>query len=297
MMGGSEGCINFELTTTGKSWGRGPTDSDIHGTHMREVDSPAWRHIKMLSSLMGDDDRTPKIAGFNDNIEPLKEAEIARMKQAAEKIDMKVAAENIGVARFTSDDPFTMLKMSRYGTSFNLDGIFGGNMYAGGAGAILPNKITSKHNVRYVPNMNGADIMKKIRAQLDKNGYKDVGIKLIGDVPWSKMSYDTDIARAITQMFDTFSIAHGQPSQTETIVAGGYWPSYLFSNGPVGERVAPVQMPIAGGAAGYGGMAHAANEFYVIEGAGKVYGMAGAEKSVATILYNYAHASATSASN
>ena len=42
-----------------------------------------------------------------------------------------------------------MLKMQRYGTSFNLDGIWGGNMYAGGAGAILPNKITSKHNIRY----------------------------------------------------------------------------------------------------------------------------------------------------
>ena len=103
------------------------------------------------------------------------------------------------MARFISDDPFEMLKMSRYGTSFNMDGIFGGNMYAGGAGAILPNKITSKHNIRYVPNMNGLDIIKKIRAQLDKNGYKDVRVKLIGDVPWSKMSYDTDIARAITQ--------------------------------------------------------------------------------------------------
>ena len=55
------------------------------------------------------------------------------------------------------------------------------------------------------------------------------------------------------------------------------------------SSVAPVSMPIAGGAAGHGGMAHAANEYFVIEGAGKVYGMAGAEKSVATILYNFAH--------
>ena len=30
-------------------------------------------------------------------------------------------------------------------------GIWGGNMYAGGAGAILPNKVTSKHNFRYQP--------------------------------------------------------------------------------------------------------------------------------------------------
>ena len=42
------------------------------------------------------------------------------------------------------------------------------------------------------------------------------------------------------------------------------------------------------GGAGLGGRAHAANEYYVIEGAGKVYGMAGAEKAVATTLYAYA---------
>ena len=199
MMGGSEGCVYIELTTSGKSWGRGPTDSDIHGSHKREADSPAWRHIKMLASLVSDDGNTPKIQGFFDNIEPLQAAETERLKTAAAKVDQKVAAEIIGVARYISDDPFQMLKMSRYGTSFNLDGIWGGNMFAGGAGAILPNKVTSKHNIRYVPNMNGMDLVKKIRAQLDRNGYKDVELKLIGDVPWAKMSYDTDIARSITQ--------------------------------------------------------------------------------------------------
>ena len=104
---------------------------------------------------------------------------------------MKVAAENVGVARYISEDPYPMLKMQRFGTSFNLDGIWGGNMYAGGAGAILPNKVTSKHNFRYVPNMKGPDIVKKLRAQLDKNGYKDVEVKMIGDVPWAKMNTDT----------------------------------------------------------------------------------------------------------
>jgi acetylornithine deacetylase/succinyl-diaminopimelate desuccinylase-like protein len=172
---------------------------------------------------------------------------------------MKIAAQNLGVARFVADDPFTMLKMARYGISFNLDGIWGGNMYAGGAGAILPNKITSKHNMRYVPNMNGLEMVKKIRAQLDRNGYKDVELKIIGDVPWSKMSYDSDLARAVERMFDTFQITYATPSPHESILA-----------------------------AGMGGNAHAANEFYVIEGAGKVYGMAGAEKSIATIIYNFA---------
>ena len=49
-----------------------------------------------------------------------------------------------------------------------------------------------------------------------------------------------------------------------------------------------MDIPIAGGNVGSGGNAHAANEYYVIEGAGKTYGYAGAEKSIATALYNYA---------
>ena len=135
--------------------------SDIHGSNKRGVDSPAWRHIKMLASLVSHDGNTPLIEGFTQGMEPMSAEETAAMKKAAEKTDLKVAAENIGVARFISDDPFTMLKMQRYGISFNMDGIWGGNMYAGGAGAILPNKITSKHNIRYVPKMNGLEIVKR----------------------------------------------------------------------------------------------------------------------------------------
>jgi acetylornithine deacetylase/succinyl-diaminopimelate desuccinylase-like protein len=285
--GGSEGCVYIELTTSGKSWGRGPVQSDIHGSNKRSVDSPAWRHIKMLSSLISEDGNTPLVKGFTEGIEPLSPGETDQLKRAAEKVDMKVAAENLGVARFISDDPFTMLKMGRYGISLNMDGIWGGNMYAGGAGAILPNKITSKHNMRYVPKMHGPDMVKRIREQLDRNGYKDVEMKVIGDVPWSKMTYDTDIARAMTDMYEQFNIPHSEKFSGPTIL-GGYWPAYLFSNQEVGEKVAPVSLPIGMGGAGHGGNAHAANEYYVIEGAGKVYGMAGAEKAAATIIYNFA---------
>ena len=285
--GGSEGCVYFELTTSGKSWGRGPVQSDIHGANKRAVDSPAWRHMKMLASLVSEDGNTPLVKGFTEGIEPLSAKETEQLKNAAAKTDMKVAAENLGVARFISDDPFTMLKMARYGISFNLDGIWGGNMYAGGAGAILPNKITSKHNIRYVPKMNGLEIVKRMREQLDRNGYKDVELKVIGDVPWSKMSYDTDIARAMTQTYEQMNIPHGEPAHYARIL-GGYWPAYLFSNEEVGQKVAPVSMPIGMGGAGHGGNAHAANEYYVIEGAGKVYGMAGAEKAQAAIFYNFA---------
>ncbi len=66
----------------------------------------------------------------------------------------------------------------------------------------------------------------------------------------------------------------------------GAWPAYLFVKKPgINDKI---DLPIGGGRVGMGGNAHAANEFFVIEGAGKTYGMAGAEKSIATVLYNYA---------
>ena len=242
----------------------------------------------MLSSLVSEDGNRVLVPGFYDGADPLNDAEEEMFQSAAANIDMSVAAENIGVARFISDDPLTYLKSARYGISFNMDGVWAGNMYPGGAGAILPNRITSKHNMRYVPSMDGLDMVQKIRDYLDEQGYEDVEMTIIGDVPWSKSSYDNRAANSLLRTYDIFGIRYRDPIEGETIL-GGYWPAYLFSgrDGDFADGT-DLSMPIVGGAAGHGGGAHAANEFWVIEGAGDVYGMAGAEKSIATFLYAYA---------
>ena len=304
--GPSEGCVYVELTTSGKSWGRGPTVSDVHGVMKRTTDSPAWRHIHMLASLTSPDGNTPLIAGFNDGREQPTAEEMDALKKRAEKTNLTKMAQGQGVARYMSDDPVQVLKDGRFGVSFNLDGIWGGNMYAGGAGAILPNKITSKHNFRYVPKMNGMELIKKLRAQLDKNGYKDVEIKLIGDVPWSRgSSPKTDISVAhkkaaemlgmggddggyqmasnyeLNGVLKPLGVAQEEPT-------GGYWPSYLFSDGEVGEKVGSVSIPMGMGArGGKGGRAHAANEYYAVEGVKWNEGLGGAEKIVAAAIWEY----------
>jgi acetylornithine deacetylase/succinyl-diaminopimelate desuccinylase-like protein len=278
--GGSEGCLFVELTTSGAKWGRGPNYSNIHGGFKRSVDSPAWRHIKMLSTLVDDTGNKVLIDGFYDDMLPPAAADEAQLRAFSKTYDVKKAAENLGVGRFISDDPYEVMKMSKLGTSLNIDGIWGGNMFAGGSGAILPNRITSKHNIRYVPNMTGPDIVTKLRKYLDKKGYSDVEIRVIGDVPWARMKSDTPIGHAVADTLDAFQIKHVPVTPDQTIM-GGYWPAYLFAGNPI-------NIPIMGGMAGFGWNPHAANEYYVIEGAGKVYGIAGAEKSVATVLYNYA---------
>ena len=306
--GPSEGCVYVELTTSGKAWGRGPTDSDVHGVMKRTTDSPAWRHIHMLASLTSPDGNTPLIKGFSENQEKPTPEQMAELKKRAEKTDLVKMAQSQGVARYMSDDPVEVLKDGRFGTSFNLDGIWGGNMYAGGAGAILPNKITSKHNFRYVPKMSGPDLIKKLRAQLDANGYKDVNIKLIGDVPWSRgSSADTDITNAHKAAAQMLGLGEGgnqflmasnynngvgdlKPlGVAESEPTGGYWPSYLFSDGEVGQKVGTVSIPMGMGArGGAGGRAHAANEWFAIEGKRWDNGLAGAEKIVAASMYEFA---------
>ena len=307
--GPSEGCVYVELTTSGAAWGRGPTISDVHGVMKRTTDSVAWRHMHMLASLTSPDGNTPLIKGFFEGKEEPTKDQIAQMKEQAKSMDLVRQAQSAGVARFMSDDPYQVLYDGRFGTSFNLDGIWGGNMYVGGAGAILPNKITSKHNFRYVPKMMGPDIVKKLRAQLDANGYKDVEVKLIGDVPWSRgSSMDTDITHAHQQAAAMLGLRAGggrfgggggggnqtapraPDAPTEAAPTGGYWPSYLFSDGEVGQKVGTVSIPMGmgGGGGGGGGRAHAANEYYVVEAQGWQGGMATAEKNAVATIYEYA---------
>src|SRR5208282_4618 len=168
--------------------------------------SPAWRHIQMLATLTSKDGNTPLIQGWNENKLPPDQKQLDRLKKRVENADLKTMEANLGVARYIADDPFNIMRMQQFETSFNLDGIWGGNMYADAAGAILPNKITSKHNIRYVPNMNGIDLTKKIRAQLDRNGYKDVEMKVIGDVPWSIVDPKNDINAAGARMLEAFGV-------------------------------------------------------------------------------------------
>jgi acetylornithine deacetylase/succinyl-diaminopimelate desuccinylase-like protein len=174
----------------------------------------------------------------------------------------------------------------------------------------MPNKITSKHNFRYVPRMNGLDIVKKLRAQLDRNGYKDVEIKLIGDVPWSRGSAsDTDISNArrkaaeqlVAAGFTSGPPPAAAPRTTASLgdsadfgpaTTGGYWPAYVFADGENGEKVGTVSLPMGqGGAGGFigggGGRSHSSNEYYTIEAIGKTGGMAHQEKGVVAALYEY----------
>ena len=278
---GSEGCVYIELETSGANWGKGPMAGPIHGGYKRTVDSPAWRHIKMLSTLVDQSGNKILVDGWYDSMEGPKEEDESLIEKTLKLVNMDASIANLGIGGFIDGlDSRSMLMQALYGTSINLDGIWGGLTEPGTAGSIMPDKVTSKHNCRYVPNQDGPDLMKKLRLHLDKHGYPDVTIRIIGDVPWIEADYTTDISRALLKMYKQFDVEYEMLPGTGVAQMGPYWPGYLFG------RV--LGLPLAMGGLGHGGKAHAIDEYYVIDGNENVYGMAGSEKGFATILYNYA---------
>jgi acetylornithine deacetylase/succinyl-diaminopimelate desuccinylase-like protein len=282
MMCGSEGCLYFELITSGARWGRGPGRSSIHGIYKRVVDSVAWRHVQMLNTFTTDNGNRILVDGWYDNIRPPAAADQQVIDAMLEDVDLDAAAERLGIGSFIPGRSRRELLLDTiYGTSLNLDGIWGGLTTPGTAGSIMPHSVTSKHNCRYVPNQDGRDLLDKVRRHLDRHGYEDVEISVIGDVPWVVADYDTDIARALMATYQEFGVEYHLLPGVGVGGLGPYWPAYLFARDPL-------RLPIAMGSLGHGGRAHAIDEYYVIEGNDRVYGLAGAEKGYVATLYEYA---------
>lgn len=281
----SEGCLYIELETRGEWWGRGPTEFNIHGAFKRTVDNPVWRHIKMLSSLVSEDGNKVVVKGWYDDVEEPTGRDLELLDVAIKYADPKAIKEGLKIKYFIGEPPTLtkreFLMRSLYSTTLNIDGIWSGLTEPGFAGSVVPCKITSKHDCRYIPNQKSEDLIKKLRAHLNERGYEDIRIRVIGDVDWLKPNYETDIARALFKMYERFGVEYVKLPATGIIGLGPYWPVYLFGKDPL-------QLPVALGGIGHGGRFHAIDEFFVIEGAGKVYGLAGAEKGAATVLYNYA---------
>jgi len=130
------------------------------------------------------------------------------------------------------------------------------------------------------------DLVKKIRRHLDKKGYRDIEMRVLGGYSWANADYKTHIAQAVIRTYKKFKVKYVlYPPLVSDNEFAPAWPACAFSK-------PPLNLPIAVGGLGHGDRAHSPDEYYVIEGAkgkhGEIYGLAGAEKSYATILYDFA---------
>lgn len=275
---GVKGILYFEAEATGGEWG-GPTAAEIHGSYKAVVDSPVWRLIKALSTLVSEDGNTILVPGYYDGVRPPTEEEASLIAGLLEKHDDERLQDIFKVEQWIDGmRGEETLKNLIYTPTLNIDGIYAG--YTGeGVKTILPHRATAKMDSRLPVGLDPDEALAKIRAHLDANGYEDIELRKLSGYPAAQTSVETPLVQAVIGVFNKY----GATPTVNPRLAGSA-PFYQFT-----ERLG---LPMVPTGFGFGAGAHAPNEIMLIEpaeGTGAA-GLADIEKAYVDMLYALAAA-------
>jgi acetylornithine deacetylase/succinyl-diaminopimelate desuccinylase-like protein len=273
---GAKGVVEFELVASGAKWGKGPK-TDIHSSEKARVDSPAWRLVSALATLVTPDGNTPAVDGYFEKVRPLTAREKELLAMAARQMSEADAKKAMGVDRWIDDLPWDKaLERLASQPTINIEGLVSGYTGPGGK-TILPGRAVAKIDTRLVPNQTKDDAVAKIRAHLDKRGFTDIELNVTGGYDPTETD---ESSRLIKAEIATYKKA-GVPISVYPRLAGS-WPGAVFTS-------APVSLPAGQFGLGHGSGAHAPNEYYVIESTNpKVEGLVGATVGYIDFLYEIA---------
>ncbi|KRB41958.1 M20/M25/M40 family metallo-hydrolase [Phenylobacterium sp. Root700] len=273
---GAKGVIEFELIASGAKWGRGPK-TDIHSSEKARVDSPAWRLVQALQSLVSPDGNTPVVDGYFEKVRPLTAREKELLALAGRQLSEADAKKALGVEHWIDDLSWDKaLERLASQPTMNIEGLVAGYTGPGGK-TVLPGRAVAKIDSRLVPNQTMEDSVAKIRAHLDKRGFQDVEVKVSGGYDPTETDENSRLIKAELNTYKRL----GAKTTIYPRLAGS-WPGAVFTS-------APVNLPAGQFGLGHGSGAHAPNEYYVIESSNpKVEGLVGATMSYVDFLYEIA---------
>jgi acetylornithine deacetylase/succinyl-diaminopimelate desuccinylase-like protein len=273
---GAKGIIECEIVASGERWGRGPA-RDIHSSNKAMVDSPVWRLVAALQTLVTPDGNTPAIDGWFENVRPLSDRERQIIRQNAANTSAEDWQRRNGVPRFIDDlDWPEALERLASQPTVNIEGLVAGYTGPGGM-TILPGRGTAKLDLRLVPNMTRVEAETKLRAHLDARGFNDVEVNVTGGYDPTETPEDSRLVQG--------QLAVLRASRIEATLnprLAGSWPGSVFTQ-------APVSIPAAQFGLGHGGAQHAPDEYFVVDSANpRVMGIEGAIMGFVDFLYEMA---------
>lgn len=276
---GGKGICAMELVCSGKAWGRGPQNRSIHSSRKAILDSPTWRLIKALNTMVRADGNHILIEGTYDAIRQPNEEEVQLYATLVQKFAGRLLVgekENAQVWINNWSDAEAMRHLI-FDTTLNIDGIWSG--YTGpGMATILPDRAAAKIDCRLVPDQEIKATRELIRRHLDKYGYTDIEIvPMGGGDEWSQTPVKAPVVQSVLSVYKSYGI--------EPMI----WPREAGSSPQAQYTQPPLSLAAAGGGLGHGSRAHSADEYIVIEGNEKVAGIVRAEQSYVDILYAYAN--------
>ena len=273
---GAKGVIECELTADALTWGRGPM-RDTHSSFKAMVDSPVWRLVQALGTLVTPDGNTPAIDGYMEHVLPLSAEDKALIASAAKRLSERQYQVASGAVKWIDDLPFLgALERLEAMPTVNIEGIYGGYTGPGGK-TVLPHKASAKLDLRLVPGQTAEEALAKLKAHLEKRGYGDIVVNMTGGYGPTRTPADAPLIQAQVAVLKRAGI----DAVLWPWLAGSY-PGYVFTD-------APLKLAAGHFGLGYGTGAHAPDEFYLIESTNpKIQGYDGAALSYVEYLYELA---------
>lgn len=273
---GSKGIIELELVASGEKWGRGPT-GDIHSSLKAMVDSPAWRLIHALNTLVSADGNTVAVEGWFENVRKLTPREKELIAAAAAAGDETRQKASLGVTHWIDNLPYSQaLERLAQEPTVNIEGLVAGYTGPGGK-TILPGRAIAKLDLRLVPNQTRAEAVRKLRAHLDKHGFADVEMNVSGGYDPTETAENSRLIQAELAAYRELGVeANLNPR------LAGSWPGAVFT-------APPVSIPAGHFGIGHGSGAHAPDEYFVVESSNpKVAGITDATMGFVEMMYQFA---------
>jgi len=269
---GAKGVIELELVASGEKWGRGPK-KDVHSSLKAMVDSPAWRLVKALDTLVSEDGNTITIDGYPQA--PPISAEHKAMIAAATRVRSEAKSKQLyGVEHWIDDLSWQQANERLVSQpTVNIEGLVAGYTGPGGK-TVLPGRAVAKMDFRLVPGMNKDDAVAALKAHLARRGYGDIEVNVSGGYDGTQTAADAPLIQAQRAVLERRGITPLLWPRN----AGSY-PGFVFTDAPLG--LAPGHFGL-----GTGGGAHAPDEYYLIESSNPaVQGYDGAVMSFVEYLY------------
>jgi acetylornithine deacetylase/succinyl-diaminopimelate desuccinylase-like protein len=272
---GAKGVVELELVASGEKWGRGP-GKDIHSSLKAMVDSPAWRLVKALDTLVSADGNTVTIAGY-PTPRPISEAERAMVAEGAKRRSEANAKKQYSVQHWIDDLPWQRANERLVSQpTVNIQGLVGGYTGPGGK-TVLPHRAVAKIDLRLVPGMTKDAAVSALRAHLVKEGYGDIEVNVTGGYDPTSTAAES---RLIQAQLDVLKRAGIEPVLWPR--NAGSYPGFAFTG-------SPLEMASGHFGLGHGSGAHAPDEYYVIESTNPaIRGFDGAAMSFVEYLYELA---------
>lgn len=260
---GQKGIVYMDLVCRGGRKG-GPTETQ-HSSANAWISSPVWRLLHALTSLVDEQEKIT-VRGFYNHVAPVSDRDKELLRKLSATFDEAAFLNEMkSICYKYRVRGLELLEKGLFLPIINIDAVHAG--YTGkGTKTVLPKVATAKLDIRFGPETEPEEVIRKFTKNLKRWGYDDIEVIVREGYTWSK----TDVREEIVQKIIKAYQVHGRDPEVWPMATSSA-PYFVFS------RI--LKLPVVGGGLGHGGKSHTADEYMTVEG------LRDFEKFVATYLY------------